>query len=102
MIAGKIQIPSVNSGAVTQSPSLQQSKPVAKSEFAEKFEKVIGRDQFKQLKDLQNVLESGKSIPARELLVYQVRLSALNQRVELLAKLGESAMATVRKFQQQQ
>lgn len=70
--------------------------------FKEKFDSFVGREQFNEIQGLQKALESGKTIPARELLVYQVQLSALNQRVELLSKLGESAMGTVRKFQQQQ
>jgi hypothetical protein len=56
-------------------------------------------------KDMQNLhtdLVKGKTIPARELLVYQMRLGSFNQRVELVSKLAESAMGTVKKFQQQQ
>ncbi len=56
-------------------------------------------------KDMQNLhtdLVNGKTIPARELLVYQMRLGSFNQKVELVSKLAESAMGTVKKFQQQQ
>ena len=77
--------------------------------FAEKLaaqpsqlQNLFGNDLHRDIQKLSADLAKGKEIPARDLLIYQMKVGAFNQRVELVSKLAESAMATLRKFQQQQ
>ena len=58
-------------------------------------------DPYIELVTLQEKIIGAKQLSSQELLYYQIRASQFGMRVELLSKVGESALATVRKFQQQ-
>jgi|GEM_PF-3595749 len=84
------------------SQNLVNQAPTAAQASGNRLQNLFGNDLHRDIQKLGTDLVQGKEIPARELLVYQMKLGSFNQRVELVSKLAESAMATLRKFQQQQ
>ena len=66
------------------------------------IDRIFGGAVHHDIQKLQAELVKGTTIPARDLLLYQMKLGFFNQRVELVSKLAESGMATMRKFQNQQ
>jgi len=71
--------------------------------FKEVFEGLInglGKTDFhKEMATLQHSLKGGKHLAPRELLLYQIKAGQFGLRVELVSKLAESAVSTLRKFQ---
>lgn len=63
---------------------------------------VLGQDLHKDIIAVQRSLESGRSMPMQDLVLYQIKAGQFNLRVELISKMGESVMSTLRKFQQGQ
>jgi hypothetical protein len=55
---------------------------------------------FQEILTLQTRLLGAKELSPKELIVYQVKASQFGLQVELLSKVSESIVATVRKFQQ--
>ena len=49
---------------------------------------------------IRSTLQSSKSVSFRELLLLQSRMGELGLRVELISKVAESALTTVKKFEQ--
>lgn len=49
---------------------------------------------------LEQALMQGKQFSSRELLLYQMKVGQFGIQVELLSKVGESALSTVKKFEQ--
>ena len=57
---------------------------------------------LQQLSKIRASLEGGNALDARQILNYQVLVSELNLRVELLSKAADSAVALTRKLQNAQ
>ena len=55
-----------------------------------------------QITKIREVLEKSKSVDSKDLLLYQIQISELNMRVELLSKAADSAVALARKLQNAQ
>jgi hypothetical protein len=78
--------------------------------FRELFEKIAAspssKDPFsnnlhKELGALQQKALGGGAFDARELLLYQIKAGQFNMRVELVSKVAESLLGTLRKLQSQ-
>jgi TolA-binding protein len=52
-----------------------------------------------ELAQIQGKIEAGKSFSGRELLLYQIKASRFHVQVEMLSKVAESMLGTLRKFQ---
>ena len=55
-----------------------------------------------QIAKVKELLQSSKRIDAKNLLLYQIQISELNMRVELLSKAADSAVSLTRKLQNAQ
>lgn len=55
-----------------------------------------------QIVRVRQALEKAKSLQPKELLLYQIQISELNMRVEMLSKAADSAVALTRKLQNAQ
>ena len=55
-----------------------------------------------QIAKIKQALIDSKTINPKELLLYQIQISELNMRVELLSKAADSAVALTRKLQNAQ
>jgi len=55
----------------------------------------------KELKAIQEKALEGGAFQARELLLYQIKAGEFNLRVELVSKVAESLLGTLRKLQSQ-
>ena len=60
-----------------------------------------GTDLYQDLVRMQQQILSSKSVPAKDLILYQIKTAQFGLHVELLSKIGESALSTIRKFQAQ-
>ena len=60
-----------------------------------------GRDLYQDLVQMQEQILNSKSVPAKDLILYQIKTAQFGLQVELISKVGESALATIRKFQAQ-
>ncbi len=60
---------------------------------------VLGTNFQSDFAKLEKTIRAGQSIPAQELLLWQFKVGQVNLRVELVSKVAESALASVRKFQ---
>jgi hypothetical protein len=60
---------------------------------------VLGQSLHEDLVKMQAQVLKGGSMPARDLLLYQVRVGELNLRIELMSKLADSLLTTCRKLQ---
>ena len=78
--------------------------------FKELFDKIAAapssKDPFsnslhKELGALQQKALGGGAFDARELLLYQIKAGQFNMRVELVSKVAESLLGTLRKLQSQ-
>jgi len=63
------------------------------------LESLTGDSLHKELLHFKEQILSGKTFSPKELLVYQIRASEFNLRVELLAKIADALLATTRKLQ---
>lgn len=96
-ISGKTNSLSVQKTAAPSGKSFGQSlENVRKSGDQVLFPKT---DFHKELVKLQQDLASGKKIPPRDLLLYQIKAGQFHLRVELISKSAETVLAAVRKFQ---
>lgn len=59
-------------------------------------------DFYTQIRSMERDLASGKELSSKEILLHQIRAQHFHLRVELVSKVAESALATVRKFQNPQ
>ena len=59
------------------------------------------RDLYQDLVQMQQQILKSKSVPAKDLILYQIKTAQFGLHVELLSKIGESALSTIRKFQAQ-
>ena len=55
-----------------------------------------------EIAKIKGMLQKSKVISAEDLLLYQIQISDLNMRVELLSKTADSAVAVTRKLQNAQ
>jgi hypothetical protein len=55
-----------------------------------------------QISRVRLALEKSQSIAAKDILLYQIQISELNLRVELISKAADSAVALTRKLQNAQ
>ena len=55
-----------------------------------------------ELQKVREQLVKGKAFGARELLLFQMQASELNLRVELFAKVADSALSSIRRLQNSQ
>lgn len=67
-----------------------------------KMDAILGSDLYKDMTKFEQNLTSKRDMAPKELILYQVKASQLGLRVELLSKVGESMLTTVKKFQQGQ
>ena len=61
---------------------------------------LFGLGLHQELTKVGQAIAGGRDLSARELLLYQVRAGQLGLRVELVSKVAESGLQTVRKLQQ--
>lgn len=66
------------------------------------IEEAFGGKLHEDVARFQNQIVAGKDIPVKDLLYYQIRISQFGLRVELISKVAESAVSTVKKFQNTQ
>jgi len=59
-------------------------------------------DLYQSVVDFEKAVAGGKAISPKELLVFQIRASQFGVHVELLSKVAESGLSTVRRLQQTQ
>lgn len=62
---------------------------------------LVGNKAHQELVKLENRLLNSPQLSAKELLGLQLRVGAYGIRIELLSKLAESGLSTIRKFEQQ-
>ena len=60
---------------------------------------LLGGDLHQELLQVRSKLINGAEFSPRELLLYQIRAGEFGLQVEMVSKLSEAAMSTVRKFQ---
>jgi hypothetical protein len=108
-----IQPLTLSQSALSQSSSVAPAtpKPTGPAQgFKELFDKLASgpnsKDVFsnalhKELGAIQQKAIGGGALEARELLLYQIKSSNFNLRVELVSKLSESLLGTLRKLQSQ-
>ena len=87
-----------NLGGKVQSVSFQSIL----GSIRKKFVSANKPDVHLELLTLQKKVMQNQNIPARDLLVYQVKASQLRLKVELTSKVAESMLATTRRLQQGQ
>lgn len=63
---------------------------------------ILGTRQHQELTVMQEKLSSATQLSPRELLFYQMRVGEFGLRVEMISKMSESAITTVKKLQQTQ
>lgn len=68
----------------------------------QKVDAVMGGTLQRDIQMLQADLLTGRKLSASELLLYQIKVGQFGLRVELLSKVAEGLLGTVRKFQQGQ
>ncbi|MCO6430205.1 MAG: hypothetical protein J5J00_05040 [Deltaproteobacteria bacterium] len=94
--------------AAQQAEQLVGPSPAKHSTFQEIFKGLrdgprgLGLDSFSEIAQVQQRILSGQKLTPQELIIYQVRAGEYNLRVELVSKIAESVMATMRKFQSSQ
>ena len=99
---------SINTATVQQKQSPQGSGGVSFKQTLEgvrnniSMDALAGVDIQRDMRQLQADLVSGRKISAPELLLYQIRIGQFGLRVELMSKVAEGLLSTVRKFQQGQ
>ena len=87
--------------------STTQNSPVSSTPKAKKFidylnqNDLIGNKAHQELVKLEERLLNTPQLSAKELLGLQLRVGAYGIRIELLSKLAESGLSTIRKFEQQ-
>ncbi len=59
-------------------------------------------DIFGSIRQFQSTVMSGRKISPKELLVFQIRASQFGVHVELLSKVAESGLSSLRRLQQTQ
>jgi hypothetical protein len=62
---------------------------------------IFGTKLHNELAHIRGRALEGKSVDARELLLYQVKAGEFNVRVELLSKVADSFLSTIKKLQAQ-
>lgn len=67
-----------------------------------KLDSMLGLDLHRDINTLKADLMAGRKIAPAELLLYQIKVGQFGLRVELLSKVAEGFLSTVRKFQQGQ
>lgn len=79
-----------------------QSVKPHKTDFKEVLENQKSNDMFADIQKTQKTLIEGKEISGKDLILYQIKVGQFSMRVELISKMAESAMGTVKKFQNPQ
>lgn len=75
---------------------------LAEVKAGNRVDDILGSSLQQDLQKLQMDLASGRKLSSSELLLYQIKVGQFGIRVELLSKVAESLLGTVRKFQQGQ
>ncbi len=74
-----------------------QSASVRGASIGDVFDTALHRD----LLGIRDAAMQGKSLSARELLMYQIKAGELNLRVEMIGKVADSFQGTLKKLQSQ-
>ncbi len=56
-------------------------------------------DMFKEIQEMQKSILNGKELSGKDLILYQIKTGQYSLRVELISKVAEAAVSTVKKFQ---
>ena len=91
---------SENLRSISHTPAVKQGGP----KFSEVLDKIRvqgagGTDLFKDISTMQQRIVQGGNVTPRELILYQITAGQFNLRVELVSKVAESVMVSLRKFQ---
>lgn len=60
------------------------------------------KDPFKEIQEIQKSILNGKELSGKDLILYQIKTGHFSMRVELVSKVAEAAVSTVKKFQNPQ
>lgn len=60
------------------------------------------KDLFKEIQEIQKAILNGKELTGKDLIMYQIKTGQYSMRVELISKVAEAAVSTVKKFQNPQ
>ena len=94
--------------SITINPTMAlPTKPVSqnmapKVNFAEMLEKMGSNDPHLEVLNMQKKITEGKQLGFQELLLYQIKVSQLGLRTELLSKVCEGMLSTAKRLQNQQ
>ena len=59
-------------------------------------------DVYQEITQLQQAILKGEKISAQQLIYYQIKAGQFNLQVELISKVSDAALTTLRKFQNSQ
>jgi hypothetical protein len=82
---------------VSQTPVI---KPKTK-DFQEIMQRPV-KDIFTEIQEFQKSILNGKEFSGKDLIMYQIKTGQFSMRVELVSKVAEAAVSTVKKFQSPQ
>ena len=100
-----LTVPSIPAGGGVHSAPRSASTGVRFTElFGDKslFEKGFATQLHGQVQDMQTKIAAGTRIDLREMISYQIKAGQLGLHVELISKVAESVLTTVRKLQTNQ